>query len=103
MSRVPVRGGPLDGAEVAKSGSFRWLDYRGGHRTPGPGRTLYRLVSGGYERNGRRFERHYAFVGPNARFCKPCEAVVGRRKKDPPLKCPMCDAPTQPSYQPKEE
>jgi hypothetical protein len=102
VARVQVRGGPHDGAEVAKSGHFRWLDERGGHSKPGPGRTLYHFAEGGYF-GGQRYEKRYEYVGAHARFCPPCNAVVGRRKTDPVVKCPMCGSPTQPTHQPKEE
>lgn len=89
---------------MPKAGQFRWIDGRGGHSKPGPGRSLYRLAFGSYGHpGGGRFDRHYyEFVGARARFCDPCAAVVGRRKTDPAMTCPMCGSPTKPT-QLKEE
>lgn len=96
MARVPVRGGPHDGADVPKAGLFRWIDGRGGHSKPGPGRTLYRFAEGGYFA-GRRYEKRYEYMGAHARFCETCESVIGRRKPDPTMTCPLCDSPTKPT------
>lgn len=98
---VPVKGGPFDGATIPKDGQFRWVSTDGGHAAPGPGRALYRYVSGGYD-NGIRFERHYLYVGAATRWCGACNATTGRRTDDPPGRCGACGGPTQPSYELKE-
>lgn len=87
---------------MPKAGLFRWIDDRGGHSKPGPGRTLYRFAEGGYF-GGQRYEKRYEYVGARARFCDPCAAVVGRRKTDPAMTCPMCGSPTKPTQLVKEE
>lgn len=90
--RVPVAGGPQDGADVARAGAFRWISGAGGHNAPGPGRSLYIWRQG-----------HYVYAGADARWCEPCGSALTVDNKPLTKNCPLCGRHTTPAHQPVKE